>query len=257
MKIVFSILFCFMTITCNLFARDIEYNNIEIDVYVSPGEPTQIEFPSEVKGGYKKSTSNINIERKGRNLIVFGKETLPESGEAIIVSLENTKSYSIRIKPSDEDTPRDSIVSITDGNDFSFSSDEEYEPRFKQKVYGQAPINSVSGLMREMVLAMEFGKNKIPGFRVSTKHSGEVILNDGTMLATIDKIYIGTDLWGYVLNAQNLLESNQQINPATFRVDGTRAVMAQRWELAPRAINAEQQISARDRSKVYIVTRAK
>lgn len=238
-------------------ARDLEYTNNEISVYVTPGEPTQIEFPEKVEGGYKPSNSALNLEKKGTSLIVFGKTDLQANGEAFIVSVKGGRTYSLRVKPSDEQNPRDTIVKITDNAELSDAYVEEEAPRFKDKVTGFAPSNTVSGLMRELVLATEFGKDKIPGYRVSEKHSGEVVMNDGTMLATIDKIYIGSELWGYVLNTSNLLDTTQQINPATFRVDGTRAVMAERWELAPRPMNTEEQIAAKDRAKVYVVTRAK
>ena len=110
---------------------------------------------------------------------------------------------------------------------------------------------------REMVLSAELGKSGVSGFRSSDQHAGEVILNDGTMVATIDRIFIGTNLWGYVINTENRLATTQKINPATFRLDGTRAVMAQNWDLAPTPINAEQQLAGKHRSKVYIVTIAK
>ena len=103
---------------------------------------------------------------------------------------------------------------------------------------------------------MEFGKNKIPGYRVTDQYAGEVIMDDGSLLVTIEKIFIGSDNWGYVLNAQNQLDSNQQLNPAAFRVAGTRAISANNWELAPRSLTAEQQLAGKDRAKVYVVTRA-
>lgn len=240
-----------------LHAREIEYNNNEVTVYVSPGEPTQIEFPDTVKGGFKKSPSNVSMDKKGNKLIVFGKEALGNSGEGIIVTLQNQSTYSVRIKQKNDTNPRDAIVSIVDGSELDYRYQEEQDPPYKEQVFGYAPSNTVSGLMREMVLAMEFGKNKIPGYRVSTRHSGEVILDDGTMITTIDRIFIGANHWGYVLNTQNMLDSSQQLNPASFRVDGTRAVMAQRWELSPRPLNAEQQLAGKDRAKVYVVTRAK
>lgn len=246
-----------LLITSSAFARDLEYTNNEVAVYVTPGEPTQIEFPEKVEGGYKPSNSAINLEKKGNSLIVFGKTDLQANGEAFIVTVKGGRSYSMRVRPSDEQNPRDTVVRITDNAELSDAYQEEELPRFKDKVTGFAPSSTVSGLMREMILVTEFGKDKIPGYRVSDKHSGEVVLNDGTMLATIDKIYIGTELWGYVLNTSNQLDTTQQLNPATFRVDGTRAVMAERWELAPRPMNVEEQVAGKDKAKVYVVTRAK
>ena len=59
-----------------------------------------------------------------------------------------------------------------------------------------------------------------------------------------------------ILNVENLLETGQRINPATFRLDGTRAVAAQRWELSPRPVTAEQKIAEGHRGKIYVVTKA-
>jgi len=106
-------------------------------------------------------------------------------------------------------------------------------------------------------LVAELGKKQINGYRVSDAHRGETVLNDGTMLATIDQIFIGPNLWGYVLDTQNLLDSSQLINPATFRLDGTRAVSARNWELAAKPLDIEQQLAAKDKTKVYIITRAR
>ena len=120
------------------------------------------------------------------------------------------------------------------------------------------PPTTVAGLMREMVLVAELGKSKgIPGYRRSNKFSGETVLADGTMNATVDEIFMGTDYWGYVLTVENKLDTSQRINPATFRIDGTRAISANKWELSPVPLTDEQKITQGHRGKVYIVTRSK
>ena len=68
---------------------------------------------------------------------------------------------------------------------------------------------------------------------------------------------MGPKLWGYVLDAENLLDQTQQINPASFRIDGTRAISANHWEIAPRPLTIEQEVAKRHKAKIYIVTRAK
>jgi hypothetical protein len=70
-------------------------------------------------------------------------------------------------------------------------------------------------------------------------------------------MFIGPNLWGYVLDTTNLLDQSQKLNPATFRIDGTRAVSASAWELAARPLNVEEQISNKHNAKVYIVTRSR
>jgi hypothetical protein len=240
-----------------VFARDIEYNNSEVTIYVTPGEPTQLSFPEEIKAGFKRIGAPLTVDKKKDKLVVFGTEELSTNGEALIVTLNNEESYSLRIKPADPSNPRDDIVNIINNNGLAaIIPQEEENPEYYRRQFPEAQSNSVSGLMKELVLAVEMGKNKIPGYRVSEQHAGEVILNDGTMVATIEKIFMGADLWGYVLNVENLLDSNQQVNPATFRVAGTKAIMAERWELSPSPYTSEQQLAGTHRGRVYIVTKA-
>jgi len=246
----------FLIETPAALARDVDYEGGEVEVRVSPGEPTQIQLPGTIAGGFKKKLSALALDRKGGDLIIFANEGISDSGEAIIVRLEDGRSYSVRVRRASADMPRDDIVKVNDDRPSAPGAEEE-EPAYQDRKYQYAPPSQVSGLMREMVLAAEFGKASIAGYRVSERYKGETILNDGTMSATIDKIFIGPNLWGYVLDTRNLLDQTQKINPATFRLDGTRAVSAQRWELSPRPLNVEEQISGKDSSKVYVITRAK
>lgn len=240
-------------------ARDLEYGGREISVFIKPGEPTQIQFPSTIAGGFKKKQSSLNLDRKGTDLVVFGQDSLTEAGEAIIVRLENGKSYSIRVHRSSPDKPRDDMVRIEDSltSPQSSGDDDDKDPPHKEKTFDYAPPNQVSGLMREMMLNAEFGKTGITGYRVSDIHRGETVLSDGTITAKIDRIFIGPNLWGYVVDAENLLQTSQKINAGSFRIDGTLAISAKDWELAAQPLNHEQQIAAKHRTKLYIITRSK
>jgi hypothetical protein len=238
------------------FARDIRYSNDEVPVYVTPGEPTQVQFPGSVDGGVKRRSSALSLQTTGENVVMFASESLAESGEAIIVRLKDGRSFSVRVKRADDTNPRDAVVKLRDERS-SVISDPSEEPQYVERKFDPASPQLVSGLMREMVLVAEFGKKSIPGYRVSELYKGEPVLNDGTLVATIDKIFMGPNLWGYVLNASNMLDTTQKLNPASFRLDGTRAVSAKNWELAPRPVNAEQRVSGGSESKVYIVTRSR
>jgi hypothetical protein len=238
-------------------ARDIEYGSGEVTVNVVPGEPTQIQFPGEVRGGYKPKLSNIDLEKKDSDLIVFAGEGLSDKGEAIIVRLSDGRSYSLRIRTADDEHPRDDVIRLEDRRHANSDEEEEELKAYKEKKFEYAPPSTVTGLMREMVLVAELGKKGIIGYKVSDRYKGETVMSDGTMRATIDRIFIGPNLWGYVLDTHNMLDQTQQLNPASFRIDGTRAISAERWELSPRPLNIEQQIAGKDKAKVYIVTRAK
>jgi TraK protein len=239
-------------------ARDIEYRNREVDVFVTPGEPTQINFPATISGGFKKKGSSISLDRRQSDLVVFARDGITSDGEAIIVRLQDGRSYSLRIRRAAADVPRDDVVKIEDLKGTPLKADEEEEdPQYEDRRFSYAPSNQVSGLMREMVLLAEFGKASIPGYRVSEKHQGQTILSDGTMNAKIEKIFIGASLWGYVIDAENVLDQSQKVNPATFRIDGTRAISITNWELAPRPATVEEQIAGRHKTKVYIVARTR
>jgi hypothetical protein len=239
------------------FARDIDYGDEEVKIFVTPGEPTSIQFPGPVAGGYRKKVSALSVEPRDRDLIVFAGEQLPENGEAIIVRLKDGRSYSVRIARAAADGKRDDFIKIKDTRQSVIDDSEEDEPAYKEKNFEYAPPSRISGLMREMVLVAEFGKAKIPGYRKTTDYRGQALLDDGTLRATIDQVFIGHNLWGYVIDAENKLGTAQKINPAAFRIDGARAVSARYWELAPIPMTIEHQVSGKHRTKVYIVARAR
>ncbi|MCB9030750.1 MAG: hypothetical protein H6619_06830 [Deltaproteobacteria bacterium] len=241
------------------FARDVDVDSTagEIDVYLNPGEPTQVEFPSVIAGGHKRKDSTLVLDKKDSSLVVFANQKITTNGEAFIVRLEDGRSYSIRAKRATKDSPRDDFLNINDNRGSIVLPAKEEDPAYKEKQFEYAPPSKISGLMREMVLVAEFGKSSIAGYRRSEKYKGQLVLDDGAMRAEIDSIFIGPDLWGYVINAENLLDQTQKINPATFRLDGTRAVSASTFEMAPRPLNVEQQIASKDKAKIYIVTRAR
>jgi hypothetical protein len=236
------------------FARDIEYSNSEVVVFVKPGEPTQVQFPGDLSGGFKKKGSSLSIDQKDTDLIVYATERIPADGEAIIVRLKDGRSYSLRIKKSGEGNQRDDVIRIEDGGN-SILGSEDGEVAVDQKSLSKAPPTHIAGLMREMMLVAEFGKGAIPGYRETSRYQGQTVLNDGTVEARIDRIFIGPNLWGYVVDTKNLLDQSQRLNPASFRLDGTRAIAAQNWELSPRPLNIEEQVSGKHDTKVYIVTR--
>ncbi len=240
------------------WARELRYTGTEQTIYVTPGEPTQIVFPSKIEGGFKRKNSSLALERKENFLVVFAQPEIPYEGEALLVQLDDKRSYALRISPADDDHPRDEQAKVIEDREEALGDDEDYAPETPyEQPRGFAPATVASGLIREMILVAEYGKQRgISGYRRSNRYTGEAVLNDGTVSAKIDEIFMGPDLWGYVLNVENLMDTNHKLNPATFRLDGTRAVAAQRWELAPRPVTAEQKVSNHHAAKVYIVTKA-
>lgn len=244
-----------LLIVSSAWARDVEYSDGELAVRVVPGEPTELKFPGVISGGFKKKDSSLSIDRKEGDLVIFAQQELSEVGEVLIVRLNDGRSYSIRVQRATSESPRDNIVKIEDARPAIVSSEEE--PAYKEKNFQYAPATQVSGLMREMILAAEFGKKAIPGYKTSERFSGEVILDDGAIEAKVARIFTGPNLWGYVINVENKLSESQKINPAAFRMDGTRAVSASTWELSGKPITNEQQLSGGHKTMVYVITKAR
>ncbi len=240
-------------------AKDLEYNGEELTIRVNPNEPSEIRFPGNIAGGFVRKNSGITIEKKANSLVLFANDSVSEAGQAMLVRLDDQRSFSLRIRRATQEEPREPIISISDSRAGAIVSsvDEEEEPAYKEKRFDYAPPTQVSGLMREMALITEFGKQGIPGYQVSNEHKGEVVINDGTLKATVEQVVLGPNLWGYVIKAENLLDVSQKINPAAFRIDGTRAVSAQSWELAAKPITAENQLAGKHVTNIYVVARAR
>lgn len=237
-------------------ARDVKYDGGEIDIHVEPKVPTQVTFPGVIAGGFKNKLSAVRLDRQQNDLIIFSTEGISEEGETLIVRLKDGRSYFVRVRRAGEGESRDVQVTVEDERSGIIASSEEEAP-YQDRQFPKAPASKVSGLMREMVLVSEFGKENVPGYRVSETYAGEVVLDDGTLRTTIDRIFMGANLWGYVLNAENMLDQSQRLNPASFRLHGTRAISAERWELSPRPMTVEQQVAGKERAKIYVITRAK
>jgi hypothetical protein len=238
------------------FARDVNYGGNEMPVYVTPGEPTQVTFPSKISGGFKRKHTSLALERQGNFLVIFAQPEIPYEGEALLVHLDDKRSYALRILPADDENPRDEFVNIKDERE-EYGEESNGTPDNRFPNIGYAPPTVVPGLMREMVLVTEFGKKKgIQGYSRSNTYTGETVLNDGTIQAKIKEMFLGSTLWGYVIEVENLLDTGYKINPAAFRLDGTRAIMAERWELAAKPLTAEQELANAHKAKVYVVTKA-
>jgi hypothetical protein len=258
-RLLFTLAFLASLVPSQSDAREVEYSSgsSEIPVWVNVGEPTVVDFEGgKIAGGYKNKNAAIDIDRKNSSLIIFAKENINPNGEALLVRLDSGASYPLRIRKADSANPRDAKVVVGDGKGSGITEEEESKP-FQERSYEYAPPNMVSGLMREMTLVAEFGKASIPGYQISDKFKGQTVVSDGAIIAKIDRIFVGPNLWGYVLDTKNLLDQSQRLNPATFRIDGTRAISASNWELAARPMTIEHQISAKDQAKVYLVTRAR
>lgn len=254
-KLVFRILFLIALTTG--FARDIEYSSGEIEIFVRPGEATEVRFPDEVLGGYKKQGSVISVDKVGTNLIIFAQDKLQQNGEVILVRTRDNRSYSLRVKTADDVSVRDDIVVIKDNRPRQTSEDDDELPKYRDRQFIYPSQYQVAGLMRELVLVTEFGKNGIPGYRVADSGAGSEVVNNGQITARLVRMYLGPQLWGYVLEAENKTDEIVKVDPAIFKIHGTRAISMDKWELAPRPLTPEQRMAGAHKAFVYVVAKAR
>ena len=246
---------CFLAVLLSAqpaLARDVTYNGDEESIWVTPGEPTQVTFPSVIEGGYKAG-DEVTVQRQGNFVVLFAKAGLSPDGEVMIVRLRDGRSYSLRISPAGFGQARDASVTIIDRRQ---PESEQEDESIEERELPFAPPTVATGLMREIVLITEFGRKKgISGYKRSNTYTGEEVLNDGTIRAKIDEIFMGPRMWGYVLDIENLLGTGQRLNPGTFNFEGVMAVSMKRWELAPKPRTAEQKLSGRHKTKIYVITK--
>jgi hypothetical protein len=240
-----------------LFARDVEYSEGEIKVFINPGEPTELRFPGNISVGYKRHGSPLSVDKQGGTLILFAQQKVPSEGEVLLVRLSDERSYSVRVLNAASADQRDSIVVIKDGRRPIVSDDEEALPQYRDRRFVYPSQYQVAGLIRELVLVTEFGKQSIPGYRVSEAGKGSVVVNNGAVQARLLKMYLGPQLWGYVLEAENVTDEIVKLDPSVFKIAGTRAVSADNWELAARPLTSEQRLAGSHKAFVYVVTKAR
>ena len=174
----------------NAEARDFNYTGgEEARIYVTPGEPTQVSFPGKIKGGFMAS-EDISIKRQDNFVVVFAQQGLSPDGDVLIIHLEDSRAYSLRVIPSGfSDHQRDSMVKIIDTREPEFE-EESVETKIRETKGPYPSPSVVPGLMRELILISEFSRKKgIPGYRRSNIYSGETVLNDGTVSAVVDEIF--------------------------------------------------------------------
>lgn len=113
-----------------------------------------------------------------------------------------------------------------------------------------------ASLIRQLVLISEFGvSKKIPGHRTISRYMGETVIDNGSLVAKVHQMIAGRQLLGYVFAVTNMLDEPLELSRAMFRMDDTKTISASRWALAPRPVNAEQQLTGAHRAFDYVVTR--
>ena len=95
------------------FEREHCYRGEEAQIFVRPGEPTQVVFPGEIKGGFKRKDSALTLERQSNYIVMFTQPSLDVHGESLLIVLEDERSYPLRVLPAHR-KQRDSVVRLVD-----------------------------------------------------------------------------------------------------------------------------------------------
>jgi len=180
-------------------------------------------------------------------LIYFGFDSWVGTASTLYSFLVHFFAHSLRILPTDDINLRHSYTEICDFRKPPAAVDDEL-------LFAKRSPGAVSGLMREMILVVEFGKRHgIPGYRRSNRYHGQTVIDNESIKATISEIFVGPAHWGYVLDVENKLDSSQRLNLSTFRLAGTRAISPRNSVLAARPKSVEEQVTSAHKSKVYII----
>lgn len=83
-------------------ARDLNYTGGEAKIYVVPGEPTVVSFSHEIEGGFKTTSTSLDLHRRGTDLVVLARPELPPEGEVVVVYLKNGKPFMLRFLPASQ-----------------------------------------------------------------------------------------------------------------------------------------------------------
>lgn len=99
-RVIFCLFLGVLAFTPLAEAREINYYGGEVKVYVQVGEPTVVSFPSEIEGGYRSTNSQLDLERRGTDLIVFAKPGLAIEGEVLVIYVKDKRPFMIRVMPA-------------------------------------------------------------------------------------------------------------------------------------------------------------
>jgi hypothetical protein len=98
-------------------ANAIEYvvENEETPIYLRLGEPTLVEFPAAIEGGFRTKHSSYSLERDKNQLVLFLNKTTPNpKGEGILVMLKDGRICALRLLEETPEHSRDVVVRISD-----------------------------------------------------------------------------------------------------------------------------------------------
>ena len=73
----------------------------EMEIRIPVGEPVHIQFDQRVVGGFKPETFALNMELRGRSLLMTAPNGVPAKGSAVVVRLEDGAEVLLLLKRDD------------------------------------------------------------------------------------------------------------------------------------------------------------
>ena len=71
----------------------------EMEILMPVGEPVKVEFRQNVVGGFKPSKLALNMEMRGRSLLMTAPNGVPAKGTAVVVRLQDGEEVLLILRP--------------------------------------------------------------------------------------------------------------------------------------------------------------
>ena len=111
-----------------LFEREICHRDERIDLYLEIGKPVKVVFPGVLKDLSNEKGVGYRVERGEKVITAHATSSLDTKGQDLQVTLENKRSYSLKLLPAADNYERDGLVRIIDVQDSQANSGEDKRP---------------------------------------------------------------------------------------------------------------------------------
>ncbi|MBZ0158338.1 MAG: type-F conjugative transfer system secretin TraK [Alphaproteobacteria bacterium] len=240
--VVFSLLFAIpMSLHAAEGKRFVEWNGDVVTVFGGPGKVIQVNFPSKVET-FISATENIDIKyyENSAYIKILSHELLEP--QVFIITQEARVPLLLKLSPENVDF----IVDVIDVRQKMARKRQEEQRLGKE-------IDPVS-----LIVAMSAGQ-PLPGFSVTEReHPLQRFSRNGTLNATLKKIYQSPLFTGYVVELKNVSVLPLKITVQDLVGPNVMAAALERPDgyIAPTPQTAEGAQAGRHRMLVYVVVSA-
>lgn len=221
----------------------IKHAGPEITIYVSPSEPTKINFPRGVFSATPGSSEDLPLARGEWGLQVGAAPNLPKEGRSIHVRLIDGRQYRVLFLPADDENEHHDVMNI--------------DMKSPSTPAGSIPMagndRAVLELLNHLKSAASGALKSIPDYSRESGQRDAVLFTKNELRGTVREHYRGERLQGYVLVVQNLGTVPLKLTPASIPLRGVLGAQFERSELAPRPSRMDPQGTGADQSTAFVV----